>query len=78
MTSIAPVIVLAIAVVCEYVSAADTARTQAMLLGTYHFSNPGKDIHNVEGGRRAHRLSAWYSRRCSSSSPLSYHGYVET
>ena len=45
MTSIRAVIVLAIAVVCESVSAADTARTQVMLVGTYHFSNPGKDIH---------------------------------
>jgi hypothetical protein len=48
MTSIRAVIVLAIAVVCESVSAADTARTQVMPVGTYHFSNPGKDIHNVK------------------------------
>ena len=45
MTSIRAVVVLAIAVVCESVSAADTARTQVMRVGTYRFSNPGKDIH---------------------------------
>src|SRR5688572_6748507 len=48
MTSIRAAIVLAIAVFCGSVSAADTARTQVMLVGTYHFSNPGKDIHNVK------------------------------
>jgi hypothetical protein len=28
--------------------AADAAKTQVMLVGTYHFANPGRDIHNVE------------------------------
>lgn len=28
--------------------AADTAKTQVMLVGTYHFSNPGKDLNNVK------------------------------
>jgi hypothetical protein len=28
--------------------AADAARTQVMLVGTYHFSNPGQDLHNVK------------------------------
>jgi hypothetical protein len=28
--------------------AAESAKTQVMLVGTYHFSNPGKDLHNVK------------------------------
>lgn len=48
MTTMRAVIVLLIAGFCESVSAADTARTQVLLVGTYHFSNPGKDIHNVK------------------------------
>lgn len=48
MTNLRAVIVLAIAGFCGSVNAADTVRTQVMLVGTYHFSNPGKDIHNVE------------------------------
>jgi hypothetical protein len=47
MTTFRAVIALAIAGFCESVNAADTARAQVMLVGTYHFSNPGKDIHNV-------------------------------
>lgn len=48
MTHFHAVIVPAIAAFCESVSAADTVRTQVMLVGTCHFSNPGKDIHNVK------------------------------
>lgn len=39
---------LALAMLCGPALAADTARTQVMLVGTYHFSNPGKDLNNVK------------------------------
>ena len=48
MTTFRAVIAPAIAGCCGSVNAADTVRTQVMLVGTYHFSNPGKDIHNVK------------------------------
>lgn len=39
----------AIALVCGGSAlAADAAKTQIMLVGTYHFSNPGKDLNNVK------------------------------
>lgn len=48
MTLSRALFVLALAFSCESVSSADTSRTQVMLIGTYHFSNPGQDIHNVK------------------------------
>jgi hypothetical protein len=41
-------LVLALAMLCGSALAADAAKTQVMLVGTYHFSNPGKDINNVK------------------------------
>ena len=57
MTNFRAAVALAIAGFCESVSAADTERTQVMLVGTYHFSNPGKDIHNVKAAT-AHRRTS--------------------
>jgi hypothetical protein len=42
------VAVLALATLCGSALAADAAKTQVMLVGTYHFSNPGKDLNNVK------------------------------
>jgi hypothetical protein len=47
----------------EPVLAADAANTQVMLVGTYHFSNPGKDLNNVKAvdvltGQRQRELGA--------------------
>ena len=40
---------LASAVLCSASAfAADAAKTQVMLVGTYHFSNPGQDLNNVK------------------------------
>jgi hypothetical protein len=39
---------LALAMLCGSALAADAAKTQVMLIGTYHFSNPGKDLNNVK------------------------------
>ena len=32
----------------ESAFSAESAKTQIMLVGTYHFSNPGKDLNNVK------------------------------
>jgi hypothetical protein len=40
--------VVTLAMLCGSVFAADTAKTHVMLVGTYHFSNPGKDLNNVK------------------------------
>jgi len=42
------VAVLALAVHCESAPAAEAAKTQVMLVGTFHFSNPGRDLNNVK------------------------------
>jgi hypothetical protein len=39
---------LALAMLYGSALAAETAKTQVMLVGTYHFSNPGKDLNNVK------------------------------
>ena len=39
---------LALAMLSGSALAAEAARTQVMLVGTYHFSNPGKDLNNVK------------------------------
>ncbi len=41
-------VALMAAAFCGPVFAADAAKTQVMLVGTYHFSNPGKDLNNVK------------------------------
>lgn len=41
-------LVLACALSCGSARAADAAKTQVMLIGTYHFSNPGQDLNNVK------------------------------
>jgi hypothetical protein len=38
----------ALTALCDCVLAAEPAVTQIMLVGTYHFSNPGKDLNNVK------------------------------
>jgi hypothetical protein len=48
MTTFPAASALAIAGICGSVNAADTVRPQVMLVGTYHFANPGQDIHNVK------------------------------
>jgi hypothetical protein len=40
--------VFALAVLCESAFAAEAAKTQILLVGTYHFANPGKDLNNVK------------------------------
>jgi hypothetical protein len=48
MTTLRAVAILAIAGLCDAAFAAEPAKTQVMLVGTYHFSNPGRDLHNVK------------------------------
>jgi hypothetical protein len=38
----------ALAALCEGAVAAEAARAHVMLVGTYHFSNPAKDLNNVK------------------------------
>ena len=40
--------VFALAALYDPALAAESARTQVLLVGTYHFSNPGKDLNNVK------------------------------
>lgn len=40
--------VVAATLACGPALAAEPAKTQVMLVGTYHFSNPGKDLNNVK------------------------------
>jgi hypothetical protein len=40
--------VLALVALYQQTLAAEAAKTQVMLLGTYHFSNPGQDLNNVK------------------------------
>jgi hypothetical protein len=40
--------IFALVVSCGSAVAADAAKTQVMLIGTYHFSNPGQDLNNVK------------------------------
>ena len=42
------VALLALAASCETALAAEAPKTQVVLVGTYHFSNPGKDLNNVK------------------------------
>jgi len=42
------VALIALAALGEAAIAAEAAKTQVILVGTYHFSNPGKDINNVK------------------------------
>src|SRR6185503_733147 len=39
---------LALTMLYESAFSAESAKTQVMLVGTYHFSNPGKDLNNVK------------------------------
>jgi len=39
---------LALAALYDCAFAAESARTQVLLVGTYHFSNPGRDLNNVK------------------------------
>jgi len=54
--------VFALAALYDPALAAESARTQVLLVGTYHFSNPGKDLNNVKAvdifaaGRHVHGL----------------------
>ena len=48
MTIVRAVVGLAFAGLCQPALAAEAAKPQVMLVGTDHFSNPGKDIHNVK------------------------------
>ena len=41
-------LVFALAALYDSAFAAESARTQVLLVGTYHFSNPGKDLNNVK------------------------------
>ena len=64
MTNLLRVFAAAVALTMLYESAfsAESAKTQVMLVGTYHFSNPGKDLNNVKAvdiftaGRHVHGL----------------------
>jgi hypothetical protein len=42
------VALIALAALCGPAVAAEAAKTAVMLVGTYHLSNPGKDINNVK------------------------------
>src|ERR1044072_5673380 len=42
------VALIALAALCDCAIAPEAARTQVVLVGTYHFSNPGKDLNNVK------------------------------
>lgn len=42
------ILIIAATLSCATAQAAEPARTQVMLVATYHFSNPGADIHNVK------------------------------
>jgi Family of unknown function (DUF5694) len=48
MTTFRALAILALAGLCDSALAAEAAKTQVMLVGTYHFSNPGRDLHNVK------------------------------
>lgn len=48
MTILRAVAALAFGGLCQPALAAEAAKPQVMLVGTYHFSSPGKDIHNVK------------------------------
>jgi hypothetical protein len=40
--------VFVLTALCESTFAAEAARTQVLLVGTYHLANPGKDLNNVK------------------------------
>jgi len=48
MTTFRAVAILAMAGLCDAAFAAEPAKTQVLLVGTYHFSNPGRDLHKVK------------------------------